>query len=169
MQKTKPSTLNAVQRKKIIGFLASHPVGVLATVDAAGDPCASTIYIGVDADLNITFTTKRDTAKHTNISKHPAVTLVVFDAPSQAMLQISGKAVEQTNPEAAQTIYKGTLHAAQRTGEDVVPPVAKIAAGPYIAYVIHTDNIRMSEYGWGDSFARALNHAKDSKSSGDPA
>lgn len=169
MYNTTPAELNQSERKKIFEFLAAHPVGVLALVDSNGNPHASTIYFTVDDTLTITFTTKRDTHKHEILARHNAVMLVAHDVADQAAVQISGKAVEVTEPESAQEIYYGTLHAAKQTGVDIVPPVAKIAAGPYVAYTIQPDNIWMSEYGWGDNFAHAMKHDTNAESSEDPA
>jgi general stress protein 26 len=161
--------LDHTEREKIISFLAASPVGVLAVVDTEGNPHASTIYFSVDEKLNITFTTKQNTFKYKNLLKHDTVMLVVFDASKQMAVQISGQATEVTDPDTAHTVYQGTLHAAKETGEDVVPPVAKIAAGPYVAFTIHPTSIQLSEYGWGDNFAKALKHADEPHQTGDPA
>lgn len=169
MQNTTPSQLSQIERRKIMDFLDSHPVAVLATIDNTGNPSASPIYFAVSSDLVITFTTKIDTNKHKNITRHSQVMLAVYDAESQTAVQISGPAVEEKDPETAQKIYHGTLQATKQTGEDNVPPIAKIAAGPYIAYSINPDNIWMSEYGHGDSYANALNHATDPADISDPA
>jgi general stress protein 26 len=169
MPNTKPDQLSEAERAKITDFLKQHPIGVLASVDPAGDPHATTIYFSVDDNLNVMFTTKRHTRKHENISRNHKVMLVVYEAVNQTAVQLSGKAVEVTDPDKVQEIFYGTLHAAKRTGTDTVPPVAKIAAGPYVAYVIEPDNIWMSEYGWGDSFANALKHVHDPITTEDPA
>src|SRR5215471_8299539 len=125
LMNTPPDALSQAEREKIVRFLRAHPVAVLATVNPAGDPHASTIYIGVGDNLEITFTTKRETQKYVNISKHHAVMLVAYDAKDQAVVQVSGKAIEVTDPDEQLAIYQTTLQAAQQTGEDVVPPVAK--------------------------------------------
>jgi general stress protein 26 len=169
MPKYKIHELDDAERKKIVSFLTAYPVGVLALVDTEGNPHASTIYFSVDDALTITFTTKQDTFKYENLLKHDAVMLVVFDASKQMAVQISGHAVEVTDPETAHTIYLGTLHAAKETGEDAVPPVAKIAAGSYVAFAIHPNYVQLSEYGWGDNFANTLKHANDPNRTGDPA
>jgi general stress protein 26 len=166
---TKPSELSPVDQNAIRDFLMGHPVGVLATVDAVGDPHASTIYFSVDSDLTITFTTKRDTRKYENIAHHTIVMLAVYDSESQTVVQVKGAAQEVVDPIEAQKIYHGTLHAAKQTGEDNVPPIAKIAAGPYVAFKVSPDNIWMSSYGWGDSFAAALDSANEASPSGDPS
>ena len=169
MPKYKLNELDHAERKRIIDFLTASPVGVLAVVDTEGNPHASTIYFSVDGELNITFTTKQDTFKYKNLLKHDGVMLVVFDASKQMAVQVSGRAEKVTDPEMAHTVYQGTLRAAEKTGEDVVPPVAKISAGPYVAFVIRPDYIQLSEYGWGDNFANTLKHANDSNRAGDPA
>jgi len=163
MQIKAPSELNQEERSKIVDFFDSHPIGVLATVDADGNPHASAIYFSIDSDMNVTFTTKRDTYKRENIAHNNTVMLVAYDSESQTAAQVKGKAIEVTDPELAQKIYHGTLRGARQTGEDKVPPVAKIAAGPYVAFTVKPDNIWISEYGWGDSFASAMEEASNSK------
>lgn len=159
MQPTNPSDLSPQDLMKVADFLDSHPAGVLATVDHDGNPNASTIYFGVGKDLEVTFTTKEGTRKYQNIERHNTVMLVVFDPESQSAVQVSGKARLETDPEVTQKIYHSTLRAAKQTSEDNVPPVAKIAAGPYVAYTITPDKVSMSEYGWGDSLTNALEQA----------
>jgi len=95
--------------------------------------------------------------------------LAVYDGKNQAVVQASGRAIEAKEPEAQHEIYQGTLQAAKRTGEDIVPPVAKIVAGPFVGFTIELDNIWLSEYGWGDTFAHSLKHIQDPRLSGDPA
>lgn len=169
MIKTNPSDLDDTQRQKISEYLGNHPVGVLAAIDTEGNPHGSTLYFSVEPSLDISFTTKRDTFKYKNLLENPRVMLVVFDAASQSSVQVSGLAKEVTGPEAAHDIYLGTLRAAKGTGEDVVPPVAKLNAGPYVAFTIVPEYFLLSEYGWGDNFKQAMEHADDPNRSGDPA
>jgi general stress protein 26 len=165
---TTVSQLTPEQRKKIIEFLKAHPVGVLSTVDGDGNPNASAIYINVDDELSISFTTKRKTRKYENIARHNKIALVVYEAANQTSLEVSGSAEEVQDEETQRKIYRATLHAAERTGEDVVPPVAKIAAGEYVGFTIKADNIWLSEYGWGNNFANALKAASEEASTEDP-
>ena len=166
---TTPQELTTEQRHKIYEFLKQHPVGVLATVDANGNPHASTVYFGVDDQLNVTFTTKRGTEKHANIVRHDTIMLVAYDAANQSAVQASGKAVEITDQQEVLDIFRSTLQATQKTGDDEVPPIAKISAGPYVGYKITPDNIWLTEYGKGSSFTNALKHATDDPPTGDPA
>ena len=87
--------------------------------------------------------------------------LVAYDSQSQTAVQAKGSATEVTEPEAAQKIFYGTLRGAKQTGEDNVPPIAKVAAGPYVAYTIKPDEVCMPEYGWGDSFVSAMKQATE--------
>lgn len=169
MKATLIHDISPAERSKIFDFLDSHPVGVLATVDENNNPDASTIFFSSSKELRITFTTKRDTKKHQNISQGSKVILVVYDAESQSAVQVRGVAQEETDPAVAQAIYHGTLRAAKQTGEDNVPPIAKISAGPYVGYSITVDTISMSEYGWGDSFTNAIEQANDPSVEGDPS
>lgn len=169
MQTTTPAELSDQDRADIVRFLKDHPIAVLATAGADGTPDASTIYFSVSDDLTLSFTTKRETLKHQNIQANDRVMLVTYDAASQSSVEAGGTAHEVTDPEEAQRIYQGTLNAAHRTGPDNVPPIAKIAAGPYVAYTITLENIKMNVYGWGDSFRHAMDHATDEPGSADPA
>jgi uncharacterized pyridoxamine 5'-phosphate oxidase family protein len=169
MQPQPLDQLGPTQRSKIVTFLQEHPVGVLATVDSNGDPYATTLYFDVDSRMRVTFTTKQDTYKYKNIVKHGTVMLVVHEASKQIAVQIRGKAVELKDPAVQQAVYHATLRAAQKTGEDVVPPIAKIAAGPYAAFAIEVETVRLTEYGWGNNFTNATQHVHDRPSGGDPA
>jgi len=164
-----PNKLSPSERKQIFEFLKAHPVGVLATTNPDGTPQASAIYFGVDEELHVTFTTKRETHKYENILKNDAVMLVVYDAAKQTSVQIGGQAVEVTDSETQHAIYYDTLKAAKQSGKDVVPPIAKINAGPYVGFTLKVHNIWLSDYGWGDTFARALKHIQDPRTGGDPA
>ena len=161
MKVTSLKDINNADKSKIVDFLDSHPIGVLATVDDNAHPDASTIYFSTNKDLKVTFTTKRDTKKHQNINNKSKVILVVYDAESQSAVQVRGAAVEETDPAVAQTIYHGTLRASKHTGDDTVPPIAKISAGPYVAYSIDVEAVSFAEYGWGSSFAKALDQANE--------
>jgi len=167
--KTTLQELTKSQREKIINFLRKHPVGALATISADGDPYASAIYIAVDDELTISFTTKNETAKYKNIVHHNKVSLVVFDPASQTSVQVDGQAVKIDDPYDQQATFHSTIEAAKQTGGDTVPPIAKISAGQYVGFSIKIKTISLSEYGWGNNTARALEHAADKPPTGDPA
>ncbi len=169
MDATKLVDLTPAQRTKILEFASTHPIGVLATLDQDGGPHASTIYFNVDKDLHFGFTTKRETTKYTNLVRDGRVMLVAYDAPKQAALQVSGRAIEVTDQQKQQEIYRATVAAAKETGDDVVPPIAKITGGEFVSFSVEIDVVSYSEFGWGDNFKTALKHANDSSPSGDPS
>lgn len=159
MSATTPEQLDDEQRAQLLGFLREHPAGVLATVDGSGDPQASALYYGVAEDLSVSFTSKRDTQKSRDIASRPRVMLVVFDAASQTIAQIGGLAEEVTDAQQAADIYQSTLDGARRTGPDNVPPIAKLPAGQYVAYMVRPDIVTFNAYGWGDRFVQAMKQA----------
>lgn len=164
-----PDKLSSENYAKILEFLKAHPIGVLATVDENGDPNASAIYFSVDDKLNVTFTTKRETRKNENITRHNKVSLVAYEAKDQAAVQITGRAEEVKDEQEAMDIYKGTVHAADQTSKDNVPPVAKYSGGAFVAFRIAIDDIRLMEYGGGDRFAKSMEKANTPPSTGDPS
>lgn len=132
--------------RRIFEFLSSHPIGVLATVDQAHKPHATTIYYAVNEDFSVTFTTKRDTKKHAVLDTNPNVCLVVFEAFSQTTTQIEGVAEEMADQAAAIEAFGNTLKAAMQTSDAGVPPISKLFAGNYIAYCIRPSSIRMAVF-----------------------
>jgi general stress protein 26 len=166
---TRPADLNQAEFHKIHDFLVAHPIGVVATVDETNNPHASTVYYSVDEQLQLYFTTKRDTVKHRNLQHNPRLMLAVYEGSNQSAVQLSGTASVIDDPETVQAIFQSTIQAAEHTGKDVVPPIAKIFAGPYVAYQVTVDNVWMQEYGWGDNFGKVLRQAGRDHNDGDPA
>ncbi len=163
------NSLNSMERDKITKFLVDHPVAVLASVSKDGNPHGSTLYLGVDKNLHISFTTKRDTQKYKNIEHNNHIMLVSYDAKTQTVVQVVGHAIKVTDPEQQEAIYYQTIHAAQITGPDVVPPIARIAAGAFEAFTVDVDDIWISEYSHGDGYKDALEHINEMPSQEDPA
>ncbi len=88
---TRPSVVSSENNRRIFEFLQSEPVGVLATTNQDGSPQAAVIYFSVDEDFVITFTTKSETKKYTNLQNNNQVikmdpsliTMAVFARPDQ--------------------------------------------------------------------------------------
>lgn len=127
-------------------FLKAHPTGVLATVSPDGNPHATVIYYSLDDDLNLYFTTKRDTRKHDNIQHHDHVMLTVYEAFSQSAAEITGIAEEVKDTTLANKVFNSTLQASMRTAESSVPPISKVYAGHYVTYMIRPVEIRMATF-----------------------
>ena len=134
------------RQRRIHDFLVEHPVGVLASVNPDGHPHAAVIYHVVDDDFSVYFLTKVRTRKHANLTAHKQVMLTVFDASSQAVAQISGSAEELTDSYDVNEIAGRVLAACLRQGRRGLPPIAKLKAGPYTAFRIVPEQIKMAVY-----------------------
>lgn len=141
---TQPVSAESVE--KIMNFLKSNPVGVLSTVGEGGVPHGSVVYFSIDEDMLITFTTKDHTIKHKNISKDSHVMLTVFEAGSQSVVQVEGTAVDVTGTLESEIAFHDTFQNAVKTSNSGIPPISKLVAGKYVAYVLKLKEIRMAVY-----------------------
>jgi len=155
--------------QQIRQFVDSHPDGVIATVTADGQPQASVVYFSVDDELNFYFTTKSETRKAHNIGKGAPISIAIHDAAAQTVVKAAGQAEALSDAGETLEVYRRTVHSAQTSGPDTVPPIARISAGEFLAYRIAPDFLEFKTYGHGDNFANALQHASDQPASGDPS
>lgn len=139
-------TALAGQHREIHLFLKEHPAGVLATVDPNNEPHAAVIYYSVDSSLTVTFLTKKRTKKSDNLTHNNHATLVVFDVAAQTVVQLTGLVAAVDDAGEMSQIFRGTLRASLHVGRTVVPPIAKIAAGAFVAYRLVPTQIRYSSY-----------------------
>ncbi len=139
------------KHERIYEFLQENPVAVLATVDNAKQPHGSVIYFHVDDNFTVTFTTKHDTKKHENLKHSPKVMLVVFEAASQTVVQISGEAEALTDKADINDVFTHALAASMRTSMAGLPPISKLQAGNYSAYRVSPTEIRMAVFARPDS------------------
>jgi len=155
--------------KAIKQFVGSHPDGVIATVTASGQPQASVVYFSVDDTMHFFFTTKNETRKAQNIGKQAHVSVAIHDAATQTVVKLAGLAEQMSDAEETLEVYRKSIHGAQASGPDMVPPIARITAGEFVAYKITPDFLDFTTYSHGDSFANALEHANDQHDYGDPS
>lgn len=139
------------RQRRIYEFLDSNRTGVLATVDPSGEPHATVIYHTVDKDFNVSFLTKSGTKKYDNLVRNNHVVLVVFDAVSQTVGQVIGKAVEIKDGYDINTVAAAVFMTSLKTSEGGLPPIAKLKAGEYAAFEIVPKQIRMASYARPDS------------------
>lgn len=79
------------QRKEAaLAFLKEHSLGVLATVSAAGEPRARTVYYSADDTFDIFFLTLAGTRKTDDIASNPHAAFVVSAEEVPQTLQIEG-------------------------------------------------------------------------------
>lgn len=79
-------------KRKILEFLRKHNLAVIATCHPNGAPEAATIDFAVRDDLEIVFSTFKDTRKFSNLGERPGVAFVVgWD--DNVTVQFEGEAV----------------------------------------------------------------------------
>ena len=161
--------MDNTQAEAIKDFVAEHPDGVIATVASDGKPQASVVYFSVDDKLQFFFTTKSSTRKAQNLGDSGEVSIAIHDAPTQSVLKAAGPAFRLTNQDEIMTVYRQTVHGAKSSGPDTVPPIARIAAGEFTAFRIEPTFLDFVSYSQGDSFKKAMEHATDQPSTGDPS
>lgn len=134
------------RQRRIYDFLRTNRTGVLASVDANGEPHGVVIYYTIDKNFKVSFLTRAGTKKYDNIRRHNHVVLVVYDAQAQTSAQILGKAIEVRDSTTVNTVAEAVFLGGITTGENVILPVAKLEAGEYVAYSIIPDQIRLAVY-----------------------
>lgn len=127
-------------------FIKFHPLAVLATVDKNNKPWGAAVYAGSDEQFNIYFTTKSQTAKHTNITTNSSVALVFVNEQKQATLQVRGEARVVADAQEANTA-SNILRQISTGTEDWTPPIAKLKAGEYELYKITVNYAKLRLFG----------------------
>jgi len=153
-KKSDPHTLSDRQTR-IYEFLQSMPVGVLSTVGLGQKPHGSVIYFTIDENFKLSFLTKRDTRKYENLQYNPAVTITVFEPKTQATAQIMGEAVEVKDTTEMNRIAAVVLDVSLRTSQSGLPPISKLEAGPYVAFHVKPEQIRLAVYSRPDAGTQA--------------
>jgi general stress protein 26 len=133
-------------KQAVYDFLQSHPIGALATVDLENNPHVTVVYFSVNEDFSVTFVTKEDTKKHSNLQHNNNAMLVCFEAVSQTTVQIAGEVTDISEEFEAQQAIKNTLDAAIKTSEENLPPIMKLDAGYFVTYKLVPSHIRMAVF-----------------------
>ncbi len=146
-QKTKvDETVFSDRKRRIYAFLKSCPVGVISTVNSQNNPHGTVIYFDINKEFTITFLTRTRTKKHDNILHNNAVMLTVFDAATQTTAQITGVATEIQDGYDVNGIAGNIFARSLRLNKVGLMPINKLDAGPYVAFVIQPEQIRMAVY-----------------------
>jgi uncharacterized pyridoxamine 5'-phosphate oxidase family protein len=134
------------RKQRMYDFLSTHPAGVLCTVSPDGDPHGAVIYYAIDKDCTISFITKAETRKYDNLIRNNHVMLTVFDIPTQATVQVTGKTVPITENYEINAVAGQIQAASLNTSDAGIPPIAKLHAGSYVAFRLQPSQIRMAVY-----------------------
>ncbi len=88
--------LTPAQKEQLQDLCQHHPLAVLATADAAGNPAAAAVLFAHDDDFNIIFGT-HPTRKYRNLKANPRAAVVLTKDWQQ--IQLHGSVVELTGVE----------------------------------------------------------------------
>lgn len=131
---------------RILNFLELNPIGVISSVTPDGNPHGAVIYFSVDNQFNVFFLTKSGTRKHDNLRHNNHVMLTVFEPITQTTAQITGVATELTDPAAIAAVAGEVFEVSLKTSSAGPPPISKLQAGSYVAYMVEPAQIRMATY-----------------------
>jgi hypothetical protein len=134
------------RQRRIYNFLKEQRIGVLSTVTPDNNPHGVVVYYTVEQDFTIGIVTKRGTRKYENLLHNNHAMLTVFDAYSQATLQITGIAVERGSQDDIIRISGAALGGVMRTSRASLPPIIKLQAGQFTTIQIEPVSIRMATY-----------------------
>lgn len=137
--------------KQIHDFLISNPIAVLSSVTPNNDPHGVVVYYGIDKKFVASILTKSDTKKYDNLTHNQNVMLTVYEPSSQITVQITGRAVEVTDPSRINEIAQMNMKASMKTSEGGIPAIVKLDAGVIVAFEIHPVLVRMAVYSRPDS------------------
>lgn len=139
------------RQKRIFTFLRENPIGVLSTITPDGNPHGAVVYFRVDKDFTVSILTKTDTRKYDNLVHNDHAMLTVFEAATQATVQITGRAEELLDSYEVNGIAGTILGISMSTSDSGVPPISKLDAGEYTAFRIRPVQVRMAVYARPDS------------------
>ena len=136
---------------RIYEFLRDTAVGVLSSVTPNNDPHGAVIYFGIDRKFVVSLLTKSETKKYNNIMHNKHVMLTVFDTVTQTTVDLTGVAEEVSDPYQVNEIAQMNLQASMKSSYGGIPPISKLEAGAFTAFVIKPVLVRMAVYARPDS------------------
>lgn len=77
-------------KESITSFIATHPQGVLSTIDIRGVIQSSVINIYQLENIHLAFMTKKTTRKSKNLQSNPTISFVTYDPFSRSEVVIEG-------------------------------------------------------------------------------
>ncbi|MEO6513908.1 MAG: pyridoxamine 5'-phosphate oxidase family protein [Candidatus Saccharimonadales bacterium] len=134
------------RNERIFSFLKQNPIGVLSTVTPNNSPHGTVVYFQINKDFTVSFLTKTETRKYSNLSHNNHVMLTVFEPESQAVAQVIGTTEEIEDGFETNSIAGTILGISMKTSEAGTPPISKLYAGAYVAMKITPAQIRMTVY-----------------------
>ncbi len=139
------------RKRRMYTFLRDNPTAVLSSVDADGNPHGTVIYYAIDKDFTISFLTRTQTKKYDNLQHNNRIMLTVFEPATQTIAQVTGTAAEIKDSYEVIAIASTVLAASLKSSAGDTPPLAKLEAGPYVAFKVKLVQVRMAIYSQPDS------------------
>lgn len=133
-------------RERVREFLREQNVGVLSTISADGSPDAAVVYMAINDDLTLSFMTKANTTKHTNIQKDNRVAITIFEPKYQTTVQIKGNAKVVNSRKGQQKIFDELLEISMQSSGEGMPPITKMKDDEYVAYQVTPTFMRMAVF-----------------------
>lgn len=127
-------------------YVAQRSLAVLTTIDEAGKPWGAAVYVGVDHNFDLYFTTKSQTEKSRSIKQNPNVSVVIVDEGEQSTLQLQGEARVISDPYEAETASKAIREVSIKS-DDWMPPIAKLHAGEYELFKVTVSYAKLRSFG----------------------
>lgn len=134
------------ENQRIVEFLTTNTIGVLATSDLSNQPHAATMYFVVDSDMNVYFITKEETTKCHNLEQNPKAAISVYEPATQSTVQITGTVTAIEEASLIEDIYRRVLATVAATSESAVPPLSKISGGRYRFFRLIPQTAHLAQY-----------------------
>lgn len=135
-------------KEQAVEFLQQESLLSLATVSADGKPQVADVYFVVDADLNIYFATRADSAKWTNALSPAGVAGVVTSQEQPVTVQFQGAVQEASMGDTIKPVIEKLITATQ-TGELTkrwLPPVKQMKHGGLVIGKITPTWLRVGDF-----------------------
>lgn len=133
------------RQRRIAAFMRAHPVGVLSSVDAKGNPHGAVVYFSVDECFVIRVLTKKGMHKTDSLLRCSQVMLTQFDEATQTTVQVTGLAFERDDAAAVATLTRRVRELAEQRGGGQLSADC-LRTGDLTMVVIEPVQIRMAEY-----------------------
>lgn len=134
------------QHVKVHEFLKHHPMGVLSTVSAEGEPWGSAIYYVADDDFTFYFVTRANTQKYQNIADKPLVALTIADEADQTTVQMQGTISKVSSDDIIDIAFNKLGKIKPGKDPDWMPPIYKVHAGDYMVLQIRPVKLHYADY-----------------------
>jgi general stress protein 26 len=127
-------------------FLKQHDVGVLSTANRTGQAYGSAVYYILGDDDRIYMITKSETTKAHNMLANNHVAFTVFDPKQAKTAQIMAYAEIEADFDTKHQIFERLVGFRDYNGDVMMPPVAQLSKGGFIAFRLTPFDIRFTDY-----------------------